>query len=82
MFQKDSDVSSNYSSVYWPETCPPCDHSHDPCQHCTHFCSGCHMTYCCKCGRTWGGWIVTCSPPYTTTNPHVDNTYTTCGHSH
>lgn len=70
MFQKFNGTANDYMYVY-PS---PCDHSHDSCQHCYHNCSGCGMSYCCKCGRTWGSWTVTTYPGYTTTNPHIDNT--------
>lgn len=84
MFQKDSGTAGDWwPNDIWP-TSVPCDHSHDPCQHCYHNCGECRMSYCCKCGRTWGSWTVTYTdsvvPEYTTTNPHVDDTW--CGHSH
>ena len=37
-------------------------HEHDCCEHCLHYCSCCDKTYCCKCGREWGGVVY--SSPY------------------
>ena len=28
-------------------------HLHKHCDHCTHYCETCGVTYCCKCGKQW-----------------------------
>ncbi len=41
-----------------------CCHTHDCCQHCTHYCQCCAKTYCCKCKKTWGNNLGPYYTPY------------------
>jgi len=56
MFHESSGTATDAWGGWYPQ---PCDHSHDPCPHCRHYCSGCLEFYCCKCKRTWGNLTIT-----------------------
>lgn len=73
-YAQTDDTYGDATIHYYPYP-SPCDHSHDHCQHCWHYCPSCGINYCCKCKETCSCNTITIPyyPPY---NPYPSYTAT------